>query len=120
MKKQIIIGLLTILISSSVLAQTPEEKQILYNIDSICGDTWCSNPDYTFTFEKLEIKNNTAHLYFTTYKVILKKNDKGEDYEHHEKYLKDVCVFQIVPDENLEDLTDDTMEAIGDCLFPME
>lgn len=117
--KKIIFSLI-LLTAISAHAQTPEEKQILYNIDTICGDTWCSNPDYTFTFEKLDIKNGKAKLYFTTYKIILKTDDKGEEYEHHEKYNEDVCEFPIVADENLEDLTDDTMEAIGDCLIPME
>ncbi len=109
-----------ILIATSACAQSEKEKQILYNIDTICADTWCSNPDYTFTFEQLRIKNGKAKLYFTTYKINIKVNDKGEEYEDHIKYHEDVCEFSIIADENLEDLTDDTMEAIGDCLFPME
>lgn len=120
MKKQIIIGLLTILISISAHAQTAEEKQILYNIDTTCADTWCSNPDYTFTFERLLIHNGKAKLYFTAYKIKIKLGDDGNEYEEHEKYHEDICTFPIIADENLEDLTDDTIEAIGDCLFPME
>ena len=118
--KKLIISLCILLITTVAQAQSDKEKQILYNIDTICEDTWCSNPDYTFTFEQLLIRNGKAKLYFTTYKISLKRNKDGEEREHHEKYLEDICEFPIVADENLEDLTDDTMEAIGNCLFPME
>ena len=50
--KKLIISLCTLLITTVAQAQSDKEKQILYNIDTICGDTWCSNPDYTFTFEQ--------------------------------------------------------------------
>ena len=118
--KKLIISLCILLITTTAQAQSDKEKQILYNIDTICGDTWCSNPDYTFTFEQLLIRNGKAKLYFTTYKIKIKIGDDGNEFEEHIKYHEDICEFPIVADENLEDLTDDTMEAIGDCLFPME
>ena len=117
--KKIIITII-LLITSSALAQTKEEVQILHNIDSICADTWCSNPDYTFTFEKLTINGEDAILHFTTYEITIRKNVIGEEREHLTKYADDTCNFKLNPKENLIHLTDDIMEAIGDCLIPME
>lgn len=115
-----IITLIIILLTTTAFAtESKEEKKILENIDIICQDTWCESPDYSFTFENLIIDDGHAFLYFTVYKVEIRKNIKGE-YEHLTKYTDDICHFEMNPKENLDMLTDDVMEAIGDCLFPME
>lgn len=98
--------------------ETFNETSIRNNLSDICPDAWCASPDNTYTFDKLKVKGTDATLTITVYDLVILKNNQGEEYEH--KVLNKIfdCQFQIEDIiKEVAELSDETMEAISECIF---
>ena len=49
--------------SASAQADVPSAKAILKEIDSVCGDTWCSS-DFDFSFKSIRVVDNAVTVNF--------------------------------------------------------
>lgn len=115
-----LITIITVLILSLTInskADTYEEEQILCNINNIAGDTWNSSPDYFYEFKAVKVVKGMAELSYTVNDIIILKNAKGLEYEKYIFRKKAVCNFAIDVQDNIDALSDETMEAISECVF---
>jgi hypothetical protein len=74
MKKSVLIIFLILTLSVSVvigiinksLEESVSSNEVLREIDTVCGDTWCEG-DFNFKFHRLEFIDGKAKLYFATF-----------------------------------------------------